>query len=266
MTRLGKLAAYVVGLKRDLAHLEGRVDQIQEYLESLGPPGPITVTVSPIVLKEEGSMEEDRFKLLLSEAAQAGPEIFDYEGVPATLEWLRGTFGLVKWTRAEPHPDAPWVFRLVQLRAKCGPASLIVRVIDEDGQPLKKYAVVRYWPGAPELPDFGGTTAKQWTTHGIVGKTNDNGDVGFGLGKGDYYHPENGETGVTKVYVADFDGPGDFLEGLGMLGGTEHCHIDATFQRVAKGEEPPPSPSPEPSPEPGGWNIDLRLTGNIKQG
>jgi hypothetical protein len=147
------------------------------------------------------------------------------------------------------------------LRAKCGPASLIARVVDEADQPLVNYAVVRYWPGAPTLPDFSNTTAKQWTTKGVVGKTNVNGDVGFGMGQGDYYGPDKGETGASKLYVADFEGPGDLLHNLGMLAATEHCHIDATFKRLPKDEEPPPPP-PTPG-EPGSWYVDLKITGTI---
>ena len=193
------------------------------------------------------------------QAAQDGPTIYDYNGNVTTVEWLWDEFGDVGWQRATPHPEAPWVFRVTELRAKCGPASLIVQVVDENNQPLNKYAVVRYFPGSPELPDFSNTTAKQWTTHGVVGKTNDNGDVGFGMGRGDYYFPNDGQTGASKVYVADFDGPGDLVFGLGMLGATEHCHIDTKFQRQAKSVDPPtptptppgPTPTPGPSPTPG---------------
>ena len=198
-------------------------------------------------------------------ASMGAPTVYDYDGQIQDMAWLWEEFGDVTFQRAEPHPEAGFVFRLIALRAKCGPASLIVKVVDENGLPLKKYAVIRSWPEAPELPDFSGTTAKQWTKTGIVGKTNVEGDVGFGMGTGDYYFPPEG--GASSVYVADFDGPGDYLTGLGMIGATNHCHIDSTFQRIqADNPEPPvpptPGPGPGPTPVPGaGWSI--KITGDI---
>lgn len=198
------------------------------------------------------------------------PVVYDFNNNVVDMAWVWATFGDVTWTRTEPFPDAAYVFRLVALRGKCGPASLIVRIIDEVGNPIERYAVIRYWPGSPELPDFSDSTARQWTKHGIVGKTNAQGDVGFGMGSGDYYWPAE-STGASSVYVADFDGPGDFLEGLGMLAGTDHCSLNSTFQRVPKDVTPPdpPTPTPEPpgpGPTPipgGGWDIHFEIDGGI---
>ena len=235
-------------------------DEFFSYLAQPGPPAPELTSV---------------------QAAVEIPTIYDYNGNATTLEWLWDEFGDVGWQRTNPHPEAPWVFKLVELRAKCGSATLVVQVVDENNRPLEKYAVIRYFPGSPELPDFSNTTARQWTTHGVVGKTNTRGDVGFGMGQGDYYFPDNGQSGASKVYVADFDGPGDLIFGLGMLGMTEHCHIDPKFQRQAKSTDPPtptplpptpvsPTPTPGPSPTPGptpvpgkGWDIHLEIIGSI---
>lgn len=189
------------------------------------------------------------------------PVVYDYNGNIVDTEWLWSEFGEVGWIRTDPHPDTNWVFRVVALRAKCGPASLIVKVIDENGAPLIDYAVIRYWPGAPLLPDFSGTTAKQWTKRGIIGYTNESGDVGFGMGTGDYYFPP-GEIGVSQVYVASFDGYGDLVTGLGMLGGTEHCHVDTTFQRLPVDTIPDP-PTPTPGPGVGGFDVNLDISGEI---
>ena len=40
------------------------------------------------------------------------------------------------------------------------------------------------------------------------------------------------KTGASKVYVADFDGPGDLLSNLGMLGGTDHCREGQSHYEV----------------------------------
>jgi len=200
-------------------------------------------------------------------ADSGAPVIYNYNGNVTDVEWLYGEFGQVSWTRTEPHPDTNWVFRLVTLQGKCGPAALVVKVIDENERPLSGYAIVRYWPGAPVLPDFSDTTAKQWTALGIVGTTNSEGDVGFGMGSGDYYWPDR-EVGVTKVYVADFEGYGDLMSGLGMIAATEHCHIDPTFQRIPVEDPVTPTPTPGPTGTPGpgpagGWDINFTIDGSI---
>jgi len=81
------------------------------------------------------------------------------------------------------------------------------------------------------------------------------------MGTGDYYYVDRGESGVSAVYPADSNGPGDLLEGNGMLAGTNHCHIDSVYQRVS-GDEPPPTPTP-PTPAPEGWDIDITIKGSI---
>jgi hypothetical protein len=55
------------------------------------------------------------------------------------------------------------------------------------------------------------------------------------------------------VWVADEAGPSDFISGLGMLGGTNHRHLDVFYERVTvetkPPEEPPPPLPPEEPPE-----------------
>ena len=162
--------------------------------------------------------------------------------------WLEGTYGPVSWQCAGAHTDADYVFRLTELRASCGPAAIVASVKDEHSGPLADRAVIRYWPGAPALPYYD-PPASRWTDLGVVGWTGANGDVGFGLGDGDYYYPETG-TGVTEMYVADYDGPSDLVEGLGMLGGTEHCTLFPTWHRIPKEDAVPPTPT-QPSGESG---------------
>jgi hypothetical protein len=191
-------------------------------------------------------------KVAAAEASGA-PAVYDYDGNLHSMDWLRAEFGNVTYTRTEVPAGAAYIFRVVALRAKCGPAALVIKVIDEDGANMEGIAIVRHWPGAPKLPDFSDSTAKQWTTHGISGKTNYEGDVGFGMGGGDYYWPDR-EDGVSSVYVADFAGYGDLVSGLGMIAATEHCHVDTTFQRIPA-ESAGPNPTPDPGPGSGGWDV-----------
>ena len=52
------------------------------------------------------------------------------------------------------------------------------------------------------------------------------------------------------MYVADYDGPSDLVEGLGMLGGTDHCTLFPTWHRIPKEDEIPPTATPGPTGEP----------------
>ena len=185
---------------------------------------------------------------LAAEEGCPGPALYDTAGQVQDLAWLEATYGAVGWQCAGAHPDAGYVFRLTELRASCGPAAIVANVKDENGGPLADRAVIRYWPGAPALPEYD-PPASRWTDLGVVGWTGANGDVGFGLGEGDYYYPKTG-TGVTEMYVADYDGPSDLVEGLGMLGGTDHCTLFPTWHRIPKDDASPPTATPEPTDEP----------------
>jgi hypothetical protein len=185
---------------------------------------------------------------LAAEESCPGPALYDAAGLVQDLAWLEVTYGAVSWQCAEAHPDAEYLFRLTELRASCGPAVIVANVKGENGGPLADRAVVRYWPGAPALPYYD-PPASRWTDLGVVGWTGVNGDVGFGLGEGDYYFPETG-AGVTEMYVADYDGPSDLVAGLGMLGGTDHCTLFPTWHRIPKEDVIPPTATPGPTEEP----------------
>jgi hypothetical protein len=109
--------------------------------------------------------------------------------------------------------------------------------------------VVRHWPDAPQLPDWP-KPISMWRKRGVFGGTNMNGDIGYGMGHGDYYFPPDG--GASSVWVADESGPCDLVSGLGMLGGTNHRHLDVFYrlQDVEEPPTPPPPPSPPPPPPP----------------
>jgi hypothetical protein len=81
----------------------------------------------------------------------------------------------------------------------------------------------------------------RWRERGVFGGTNIEGNIGFGMGHGDYYFPPN--VGASAVWVADGAGPADVVSGLGMLGGTNHRHLDIFYQ-LTKIEAPPPEEPP----------------------
>jgi len=211
-----------------------------------------------------GGAEEPRS--LSAMAADVGlPTVYDYDGNVTSLSWLYEEFGPIQYIRVDPWPNRDVVYRLVALTAQCEYATLKVDVVDENGYPLKGVTIVRYWPGAPVLPDFSDVT-QQWTSLGVHGETDTSGAIGFGMGGGDYYYTP--DAGVSSVYAAEFDGPSDYLTGLGMLGSTEHCHIDSKFQRMS--DEVPPTPTPPPTEEPGecdcgSWDVNLSITGTIEE-
>jgi hypothetical protein len=143
--------------------------------------------------------------------------VYDCDDQPADATWLYETFGAVAW---QPRDGA----RLVALRSREGPATLVIHVEDGAGDPLENVTVVRHWPDAPPLP-----AELQWDgtyNRGVFGPTNGEGNIGFGMGFGDYYFPP-GQSGASAVWIG---GPASYLlTGLGMLGGTNHMHLDSDW-------------------------------------
>jgi hypothetical protein len=172
--------------------------------------------------------------------------------VLADAAWLEATYGPVAVDQSQESK----AYRVVELWEKLGEASLTVRLEDENGNPLVDIPVVFWFSTAPQLPEWTPPPEK-WRTNGEQGRSNQNGDVGFGMGGGAYYFPPN--KGPHAVWVGEPGVGTDFVSGLGMLGGTNHNHVEPVFQRL-RGEGPlepleplePPEPSePSESPEPG---------------
>jgi hypothetical protein len=145
--------------------------------------------------------------------------VFDKYGQPRDWAWLEQTFGAV-WI--EPGGGSSCV---VELRDEEGPASITVTVIDAEGGRVGGQEVVFYWPDAPDLPD------DLWGcyTQGIHATTKDSGTdkgtIGFGMGGGSYYFAPGGGPHTIWVGVTG----SDCVHGLGMLGGTNHRHLNPTF-------------------------------------
>jgi len=151
------------------------------------------------------------------------PKVYDLDGTEKDWDWVTEVYG-AEYKVAEVSPGEQ-VYRLVEAVEREGAATQIVTVLDENGEPKANVPVARFWPGAPELSP---KPASPWKNKAVVGKTNSGGDVGFGMGRGDYItHPG---AGVSAVWVADPEIPSDLVDKLGMIAGTNHRHLDFVFQ------------------------------------
>ena len=175
------------------------------------------------------------------------PKVYDQQGQEKDWDWLVANFGPIELERTGVPEGVNHVYRIVELHDREGPAVQIVHVADQEAGPIEGITVVRYWPGAPPLDPFP-PPASTWRDRGVYGETNINGEIGFGMGTGDYYFPPS--IGASAVWVADQLGPSDFIHGLGMLGATNHRHLEVYYQLEDVDEPTPPAPpTPPPSSE-----------------
>lgn len=174
-------------------------------------------------------------------------KIYDFDHGPSDAEtkdwnWLRSIFGDVQ---VHPIEDkitvnpGDIVYKVVWLNAKRGNTSLVVNVRNVGGQPIEHETVMWGWPDAP--PHGYAGKPSNWSERGVPQDTNANGDAGPGMGTGSYYDPAT-ERGAHEVWVWDL--PSDFVDGLGMISGTFHDHVEIGYRAVIWGEEPPPPPEP----------------------
>ena len=157
-------------------------------------------------------------------------DIFDINGALRDWDWLVANYGDV---RIQSPGDEP-CYRVVELREKHDESAFIVQVRMADGVPQQGVDVVFYWDSADLLPDAG------WLEQGVIGPTNENGDVGFGMGPGAYYSPP--EQGPHKTWISG-EGVSEMVEGIGMIAATNHNHFNVVYQWVE--DEPEPEPEPE---------------------
>jgi len=177
--------------------------------------------------------------------------LYDRHGNPRTWQWLVSQFGPLEVVM----PDIPPAYQLIAIHERddiqpntahtdaaatprtCAGTSVIVTVLDADDHPVDQLPVCWSWPDAPALDDSG------WLPRGVVGHTNSNGHVGFPMGGGAYYTPPS--RGPHQVWIK---GPNQscLVDGLGMIAGTNHRHLDLTFQQVpSEPTEPPIEPPPQ---------------------
>lgn len=108
--------------------------------------------------------------------------------------------------------------------AKSGPTAYVVRIVGADTKPISGFPVVFWWPDAPVLPDWAKGCGK---TQGVIGYTNSDGNVGFGMGSGAWYQPSLGEIGPHCAWPVAPDA--ECVCGIGMVWATDHNHFDTTY-------------------------------------
>ncbi len=136
--------------------------------------------------------------------------IFDVQGQQQTEAWLLSKYGRIGTTA-----EAGAEYGIVELRERMdAPSTLVVTVVDKGGHPV------------PDVP-----VAFSWPDGTVPGMTDPMGNVGFGMGGGAYYFP----PGKGPHWI---DAGGVRVDGLGMLGGTNHDHLDVV---LIEGELEPPA-------------------------
>jgi len=130
--------------------------------------------------------------------------VYDQYGNERDLNWVWERYG--SWIEGASPPPGGSAYRIVELRERTGPSSLDAYVIDANGARVPGVRV-RCW----------------WTDGEDVQVTNAEGRVGFGMGV---------YGGGYQIEVAMEGVPSDIAWNLGMLGGTEHTHLDTYFRLV----------------------------------
>jgi len=165
--------------------------------------------------------------------------IYDFDTSPAPnaptrdWAWLRSVFGDIQVHPIEKKAglelkEGDIIYKLVYLDAVRGATSVITNVRDQAGKPIQNETAIFGWSQAPKLeipskPWF-------WTTIGVPGPTNVNGDCGPSMGKGAYYSPADGQRGPHWVWIAGK--PADYVDGLGMISGTFHDHVNLGYMAM----------------------------------
>jgi hypothetical protein len=177
-------------------------------------------------------------------------QVYDQEGRQRDLAYLRSKYGdfMIQEAAAGEGP----AFKISALRERVSaPATLVVQVIDGEGNPLNGVRVAWYWPDADNDPNAGprgGVPPEMRSNRAFSGPTNANGEVGFGMGGGAYYWPNRGETGPHAVWIHGTNTRSDLIHGLGMVAATNHNHFDVEYTRLDE-DEPPPEPPESPLEE-----------------
>lgn len=121
---------------------------------------------------------------------------------------------------------------VTRMQAVTGPATAVVRVLDENGVGVPGVKVVWSWPDAPSLPGAG------YDNRGIIVPTKEDGRSEWSMGLGAYYFPKEGQIGPHQAWIYGGASESDYIDGFGMLGQTNHDHFDVEMR--PGGVTPPP--------------------------
>lgn len=153
-----------------------------------------------------------------------GLKVYDLHGNEKDYAWAVGKYG-VRWEPCIDDYMGEDAWRLVQIRERCGPSGIDIWCYNKSGTPAQGLEVEFNWPDGHQMKE-----------------TEGDGRVGFAYGPGSYItDPKVGgphwidvDRGITVGYC-------DTVSRLGMLAGTEHCHLDLTY-RWGTIEEPTTDP------------------------
>lgn len=150
--------------------------------------------------------------------------VFDADGIERDLAWAIEEYN-VKVIVTDCEGDKRWA--LVELREVIGPSSMTVSLTE----PIEGIPIAIYWPDAPD-PSLPGEPKPVK----LVQFTNAEGQTGFGMGA--YYKPWLGECGPYAVWVSNYpQDVSDLVDCLGMVGGTNHAHLEPTFRAIPCGQD-----------------------------
>lgn len=149
--------------------------------------------------------------------------VIDVEGDTRDLAWVQDAYG-AGYRRGQQGP------RLIEIHEYEGTAALDVWAVDSDGFPVEGVPFCYYHPNAPALP----TGTSEWHDRGILRTTGPDGRVSFSL---DEFPADKAcRPGACRGAIWP-QGGGDVLEGLGLLSGTPHRHLNGMWL-VTDGDDP----------------------------
>jgi hypothetical protein len=165
---------------------------------------------------------------------------YDEAGKVITKAQLETWFGgAVHIERASVHKDAPYIARVIRLQARDTGAVQLVRLVNPGGLAITRAAIARWWPDAPGLDPYPDDCyASRWRDRAVIGWTNTEGLIGFGMGGGDK------PPGSSAVWALHCDAPSDWVGGLGWSPGREHKVVEVTFGLYPVDDQPGPQPAP----------------------
>jgi len=134
--------------------------------------------------------------------------VYDMYGNVRDLNWVWEIYG--SWMERASPPPGGWAYRIVELREIEGPVTIKVWVKDGSGNPLPGVSVRCSWPEGEEIKS-----------------TEEDGTVSL-CAMGDYIIPWGSGGGRSMELLGE--APSDIARSLGMLGGTNHRHLDVVFQ------------------------------------
>lgn len=190
--------------------------------------------------------------------------IVDCDGVERDWPWLVARYGALVIHPAAPGPG----WRIIEIWENADPSTvqgdapalvspfagvnaaavIVVKTRSAGGAPIPDVRVAWYWPDAPvdgEAGPANGLPAGMRPSRAVNGSTNGDGVVGFGMGNGAYYWPNEGQIGPHAVWVYGVHTNSDVILGLGMLGGTNHSSLWPVYEWQQGAPEPPAPPPGE---------------------